>query len=404
MEFGPILKSLKRRKAFASLIILQVAITFTVMTISVLQTTATLSEWNLPSGFDHENVVAVSSQIFDESVQLKGLVQDDIERLSKMPEVSNITTAYLMPFRAEMVTELFLDTTDKAQPFQTNIFDFDINGLKVLGIKVLQGREFYPSEIITIDDTSQEKPSVVMISEQMAQAMFEDQNPIGQQIYLDQKESPVEVIGVYSGFMNGETLNGRGMSYRSVIRPQVAYITGDDPSYLIRVEPGLTEAFLEKIRTELYQAPGRFVQQVEFLTRTQKRMYDGRGSRAMLMLFISFVLLIITGLGISGLISFLVAQQKKQVGTRRALGAKKWQVIRYYLLENTLVTGMGLILGVILSLTLIITLSNNQATNFISIGWMVTVGVFVWLISMVSALNPAFRASKVAPAIVTRGA
>ena len=404
MEFGPILKSLKRRKAFASLIILQVAITYTVMTISTLQTTATLSEWNLPSGFDHENVVSVSSQIFDESVQLKGLVQDDIEKLSKLPQVKNITTAEQMPFRAEVVTELFLDTTDKAQAYQTNVFDFDINGLDVLGIKVLQGRKFYPSEIITIDGSSQEKPSVVMISEQMAKAMFEEQNPIGRQIYLDQKESPVEIIGVYGGFMNGETLNGRGLSYRSVIRPQVALINGNDPSYLIRVEPGLTEAFLEQIRSELYQTPGRFVQQVEFLTRTQKRMYDGRGSRALLMLFISFVLLIITGLGISGLISFLVAQQKKQVGTRRALGAKKWQVIRYYLLENTIVTGLGLILGVALSLTLIIVLANNQASNFINIGWMVAVGVFVWLISMVSALNPAFRASRVAPAIVTRGA
>ncbi|MCW8879789.1 MAG: ABC transporter permease [Kangiellaceae bacterium] len=404
MEFGPILKSLKRRKAFASLIILQVAITYTVMTISTLQTNATLSEWNLPSGFDHENVVAVSSQIFDESVQSKGLVQDDIEKLSQLPQVKSITTAEQMPFRAERVTELFLDTSDKAQAYQTNIFDFDINGLEVLGIKVLQGRKFYPSEIIAIDESSQERPSVVMISEQMAKAMFEEQSAIGRQIYLDQSASPVEVIGVYSGFMNGETLNGRGMSYRSVIRPQVAYINGNDPSYLIRVEPGLTEAFLEQIRSELYQAPGRFVQRVEFLTRTQKRMYDGRGSRALLMLFISFVLLIITGLGISGLISFLVAQQKKQVGTRRALGAKKWQVIRYYLLENTIVTGIGLILGVILALTLIIILSNNQASNFISLGWMIAVGVFVWLISLISALNPAFRASKVAPAIVTRGA
>lgn len=404
MEFGPILKSLKRRKAFASLIILQVAITYTVMTISVLQTTATLSEWNLPSGFDHENVIAVRSQSFDENLDLKGLVQDDFQKLLNMSQVKNITQAYQLPFRAEQVTEVYTEQTEKAQAYQTNIFDFDLEGLNVLGVKVLKGRAFNPAELIEINETSTEKPSVVMMSNQMAEAMFGDDNPIGRQIYLNKEESPVEVIGVYSGFMNGETLNGRGMSYRSVIRPQVQFISGDDPSYLLRVEPGQTESFLEEIRSVLYSSSGRYIQDVEFLTRTQKRMYDGRGSRALLMLFISFVLLIITGLGISGLISFLVAQQRRQVGTRRALGAKKWQVVRYYLLENSIVTGIGLVLGVTLSVSLIILLSNNQATSFINIGWMIGVGVFVWLISLVSAINPAFRASKVAPAIVTRGA
>jgi len=403
MEFGPILKSLKRRKAFASLIILQVAITYTVMTISVLQTTATLSEWNLPSGFDHENVIAIRSQSFDESIDLKGLVQDDLRKLSAMPQVKHVSQAYQLPFRAEQVTEIFTESTEEAQAHQTNIFDFDLEGLNVLGVNLLKGRTFTPAELIEINETSAEKPSVVMLSDQMAEALFNTENPIGRQIYLNKAESPVEVIGVYSGFMNGETLNGRGMSYRSVIRPQIQFINGDDPSYLIRVEPGQTESLLEEIRGRLYSSSGRYIQDVEFLTRTQKRMYDGRGSRALLMLFISFVLLIITGLGISGLISFLVAQQKKQVGTRRALGAKKWQVIRYYLLENTLVTGIGLLLGTTLSLSLIILLANNQATNFINIGWMIAVGVFVWVISLVSAINPALRASKVAPAIVTRG-
>lgn len=404
MEFGPILKSLKRRKAFASLIILQVAITYTVMTISVLQTTATLSEWNLPSGFDHENVIAVRSQSFDDNLDLKGLVQDDFQKLLNMPQVKNVTQANQLPFRAEQVTEIFTEQTEKAQAYQTNIFDFDLEGLNVIGVKILKGREFNPAELIEINETSTEKPSVVMISDQMAEAMFGKENAVGRQIYLNKEESPVEVIGIYSGFMNGETLNGRGMSYRSVIRPQVQFISGDDPSYLLRVEPGQTESFLEELRSVLYSTTGRYIQDVEFLTRTQKRMYDGRGSRALLMLFISFVLLIITGLGISGLISFLVAQQRRQVGTRRALGAKKWQVVRYYLLENSIVTGIGLILGVTLSVSLIILLSNNQATSFINIGWMIAVGVFVWLISLVSAINPAFRASNVAPAIVTRGA
>ena len=404
MEFGPILKSLKKRKAFTSLIVLQVAITLTVMIIATLVTNSTLKEWNLPSGFDQDNVVAVYPQIFDKTLQVKNVINDDIRTLSEIPGVEFVTPATQVPFAAENVTDIFIEDTEKAQSFQTNIFDLNINGLNVLGLKTLQGRSFNAAEVIYKESGDSSRPAVVMISEQMAEALFPESNAVGQFVYLAKNEAPVEVIGVYSNFMNGESLNFLGMSYRSVIRPQVEYIEGNDPNYLIRVEPGKTDAFLENIRNALYQTQGRFIQQVEFSSRTQKRMYDGRGSRALIMLFISFVLLVITGLGISGLISFLVAQQKKQIGTRRALGAKKWQIIRYYLLENSVITGMGLILGLILSLVLIIFMSQNNSTQIINVGWMAIVVIFVWLISLVSALSPAKRAANVEPAIVTRSA
>ena len=404
MEFGPIFKALKKRKAFAALIILQVAITLTVMTIALLVTRTTLKEWNLPSGLDQDNIVAVYPQIFEESLNLKQTVEDDLYRLKQIPGVQLITPATQIPFSAENLTDIFIENTEKAQSFQTSIFNMDINGMGVLGLQLKQGRTFEPTEVIYVDSGENIRPAVVMISEQMAEALFEKENAVGRSIYLGKNQPPVEVIGVYSNFMNGERLNFVGQSYRSVIRPMVEYVEGVDPNYLIRVEPGQTEAFLERIRTELYQTQGRFIQGVEFLSRTQKRMYDGRGSRSLLMLGISFVLLIITGFGISGLISFLVAQQRKQIGTRRALGAKKYQVIRYYLIENSMITGIGLLLGTILSLVLLIIMAAQSNSQLIHVGWMITITLFIWLISLLSALSPAMRAAKVEPAIVTRGA
>ena len=404
MEFGPIFKSLKQRKALATLIILQIAITLTALTISVIVTMATLKEWNLPSGLDQQNLVAVYPQIFDEKLVLKDVLEQDIETLKNIPGVSVVTPAINIPFSARNVREIYHQVGEDAQSYQTNFFDFDYNAIDVLGVELIDGRVFNDTDIIRQDPSvSKLKPSVVMISESMAKALFADTNAVGQTIYLEKDGYPVEIIGIYSGFMNGERLNWLGMSYRSVIRPLVEYQNGRDPNYLLRVEPGKGDAFLETIRSKLYQKQGRFIQGVEFLTRTQKRMYDGRGSRSILQLGISVILLIITGLGISGLISFLVAQQKKQIGTRRALGAKKWQIMRYYLLENSIITWIGIILGSIFSVALLIMLAEDSGLELTGLGWMFAMAFFIWLVSIVSAVYPSRRAAQVAPAIVTRG-
>lgn len=405
MEFGPILQTLKRKKAFSSLIIIQVAITLVVMTTSVVVTTTTLKEWNLPSGLDAENIVAIYPQAFDEQLDQRQLVESDIKRLQQIPGVQLVSPAMEIPFAAGQGVDIFKSNLEAAQSFQTNIFDLNEHGLKILGVELKSGRDFNPDEILhATSEFETVSPSSVLISDALADALFGTESAIGQTLWLNDKSIPVKVIGVYSGFMNGEPLNYAGMSYRSLIRPVVEYRKGLDPNYLLRVEPGSDDRLLESIRKVMYQTQGRYIQGVEFLTRTQKRMYDGRGSRALIILSISFVLMIITALGISGLVSYLVAQQKKQIGTRRALGAKKWHIIRYYLLENSIVTSIGLLLGAGLTVPFLLLITEQSGEDFVRIDIMLGIVLFLWLVSTFAALFPARRAAQVDPAIVTRSA
>ena len=61
MEIRPIILSLKHNKVLSFLVILQVAFTLAVVSNSLFVTTATLKEWNLPSGLEHQDIVAVSA-------------------------------------------------------------------------------------------------------------------------------------------------------------------------------------------------------------------------------------------------------------------------------------------------------------------------------------------------------
>ena len=109
-----------------------------------------------------------------------------------------------------------------------------------------------------------------MLSEDMANVLFPDGDALGKTIWLEKGGKPAEVIGVYSNFMNGERLNGRGQSYRTILQPLVTWQNREEPNYLIRVESGLAQGLLETVRNELYKIDGRYVNQVEVLTRTQK--------------------------------------------------------------------------------------------------------------------------------------
>ena len=403
MELRPILLSLKHNKFFALLIIVQVALTLAVVSNALFVTTSTLKEWNLPSGLAHRQIISVKPQFFAPDVSMGQIIREDIDRLSQLPGVTAVTPNSEAPFEAEAVRRVYVDTRDDAEGFQTVVINGQANMTQVLGLTLLEGRGFNRlDEVWGAQGSEAASAAVVMISEAMAQVLFPDESPLGKTIWLAQNSDPVEVVGVYSNFMTGEELNFYGMSFRSILRPQVSWQTGVDPNYLLRVEPGVDDGIFEEIRNTLYQTKGRYVYSVERLSRVQKRMYDGRGSNALILLVVSLVLVLITAFGTGGLVSFLVNQRKRQIGTRRALGASKWAVVRYFLVENTLVTWIGLLLGAGLTISIAFLLNDAGSADILDPAYLVMTGLALWLINIFAVWLPARRAANVPPSIVTR--
>ena len=75
------------------------------------------------------------------------------------------------------------------------------------------------------------------------------------------------------------------------------------------------------------------------------------GDRTMVWLLgaVCVALLVVTALGIVGLASFWVQQRTKQIGIRRALGATRGQILRYFQTENFLLASIGIVLGMVLA-------------------------------------------------------
>lgn len=135
---------------------------------------------------------------------------------------------------------------------------------------------------------------------------------------------------------------------------------------------------------------------------TRTRSYLEDAAMVKLLVFVVSLLTVITCLGIIGLASFSVARRTKQIGTRRALGASRTAIMRYFLLENFLVSSVGVVVGAILAVALNIWMV--EAYDLTPIGWyLVPAAMLVlWLVGQIAVFGPARRASMVSPAIATR--
>ncbi len=116
--------------------------------------------------------------------------------------------------------------------------------------------------------------------------------------------------------------------------------------YVVRAEPGQRDALMTELEKKLGESnPTRVISWVRTHDYYIERSYKSDMRMAVLLGVTIFMLISVTALGIVGLASFSVNARVKQIGTRRAVGARKLDIIRYFMLENWLLTTGGVIVG-----------------------------------------------------------
>jgi putative ABC transport system permease protein len=172
--------------------------------------------------------------------------------------------------------------------------------------------------------------------------------------------------------------------------------------FLVRTDPGRTEAVAGALERRLVAvADGR---NVDLGTIDELRAILQAGDRTLVtVLNLLMVLLIfVTALGIVGLTSFSVAERRRVIGTRRALGATRGAVLRYFLVENWLVVTAGAVVGVGLAAGLNYLLLQVVEGVRLAPGLLVAGVVLLWTLGLAAALGPALRGARVEPAVATR--
>jgi putative ABC transport system permease protein len=235
----------------------------------------------------------------------------------------------------------------------------------------------------------------------MASELYPDISPeeaVGKVAYIE-NDLPVTIIGVMDR-MQAPWKNWGGVE-RSMLTPMKR---GDRfARYVVRAEPGYRDELIPQIEKMLAERnTGRIIDGVRTMTEVRQSAYLEDVAMIKLLVFIVSLLTAITSLGIVGLASFSVARRTKQIGTRRALGASRSAILRYFLLENFLISSVGVISGALLAVGLNIWMV--QTFDLTPMSWYIipSAMLVLWLVGQAAVYGPARRASLVSPAIATR--
>lgn len=403
MEIGPIWRAMLRNKTSYLLIALQIAFTMAIMVnaIAIIQERSRMMA--RPSGVDEDNIFYLSSIGFAPDYNPRAAIEQDLDALRSFPGVANAIVTNSVPLQGGGWSQgLRREPGEDAESTGVALYFVDEHGVDTFGVNLTAGRNFTPTEVMWFDPEGEGPhwPDKIILTQAMAEALFPESphDVVGKTVYIE-NDLPITIIGIM------ERMQAPWKSWSQLenvmLVPMKRLQTG--VRYVIRTEPGYRDEIMPQVEKMLAESNrGRIVRSMMTMTDTRQRSYLADAAMIKLLFFVVSILTAITGLGIVGLASFSVARRSKQIGTRRALGATRAAILRYFMLENFMISGVGVISGALIAVAMNIWMV--QAFNLTPIAWYVIplAMLILWLVGQLAVLGPARRAAMVSPAVATR--
>jgi putative ABC transport system permease protein len=403
MRLHPIAAALGRNKTGLILIALQVALTLAIVVNSLFIIIQRLDRMGRPSGLDEANTFTFSNVPFVAAREpnLAGLAAD-LAALRAMPGVVDAVASNSVPLsQGGWSNGIFKKAPDPSgagkSDASTAVFLVDEHGLDTFGMNLVAGRNFTVDELLPQVPNRPYEPSVIIVSQALATRLFPDGNALGQAVYAFGAKKPSTIVGIV------ERLQSAWVRWKDTEQALLAPGLVTDARYVVRTQPGQLDAVMRDVDARLRAVNDqRVVDEVKDLHQLRNESY--RRDRAMAIMLVSVIvaLVTITGLGIVGMASFWVTSRTKQIGTRRALGARKVDVTRYFQLENLMITAVGLTLGALLAYGFNFWLMQQYELPRLAWYYVPLGAVALCALGQLAVLGPALRGAGVPPAVATR--
>jgi putative ABC transport system permease protein len=326
-------------------------------------------------------------------------MREDLALLRSLPGVVDATAINAIPLSGGgSSTMYYTEPGEKGRESPGNYFEVDEHGLDTLGLSVVEGRNFDAGVVRKVERNSSAFVPELILTRAVAAELFPGEPALGKTVY-DGLGQPARVVGIVD-HMHGAWPTWEKYDH-VVLHPVVP--SDDMAMYLVRARPGERDATMRLAEERLGALDnGRIVTKVRSLEIIAARTFADDRAMAVYMTVVIVLLVAIAALGVFGLAAFNVGTRTKQIGTRRAVGARRRDIVRYFLVENWLVTTTGVVTGCLLALLLGYWLSTTFELPRLKLYYLVIGVIALWTVGLVAALVPARRAAKISPAVATR--
>ena len=401
LSVRPLLSSLLRSRTGAILVAVQITIALAVMVNAVWIVSQRVAAIESPTGIDDSNMFVIAMAGLTSRFDLSSSLAQDLAYLRGMAGVIAATATETVPLTSDgQSTQLWREPGQRGGSVILGELQMDTQGLKTLGVSLVAGRNFRPDEIAPFAKGNlDELPAAIVVTRALAKTLFPGANAIGRVVY-GADGAPITVIGITSDFVGPVDMGNP--PYEVAIYPQTPGAYG---AYfcLVRTLPGRLDATLRTAQQHLANSNlNRVIFFAHPLSYYHQRMIAKNRNMAIFLSAITAMILAVTCLGIFGLATYNVSARTKQIGTRRAVGARKRDIIAYFMVENAFILCAGVLAGCALALALGYWLSVQYAIPRLNLYYLVGCVLFLWIIGQLAAWQPARRAASVPPSVATR--
>ena len=322
----------------------------------------------------------------------------------KILEVPNVQDAALYNFRTDYESSVFYQNIGLSG---ARIFGVDNHYFTTNSMKLLKGRLLTEEDLIRFN-------RVCLLDETAVDVLFGGKNPIGQIVEI--KKTPMTVIGVvqennkfepvinslddyYTYYMN-QSSAGR-IFIPNAVWPDLYNF--DEPQSVV-IQTARTEDMtdagkaVEEILNSNVSSDSTVKYQAEDLLKQAQELQDLSNSTNNQLIWIAGISLLVGGIGVMNIMLVSVTERTKEIGLKKAIGAKKSRILWQFLTEAAVLTSMGGIIGVGVGIGLAELISKvTLAPVAISVPASVIAVVFSMFIGILFGLLPSIKAANLNP-------
>lgn len=403
MDLMPILSSLRRHKTAAALIVIEIALTATIVCNALHLIANRLEVLNKPSGLAEAELVVLSVRSTGGNADPEALTREDLAALKALPGVKSVALVNQHAFGGNNNSSgVRLESERRSRELSATNYAAGPGTVATMGLKLLEGRDFRPEEYQPFSVVNNANPVVgqAIVNRAMAEKLFPGQSAVGRSFYV-YGDAPSTIVGVVETLPSPVPGRARLDSGYAMMFPLQPNFRGGN--YLMRVDPDQRETVLKAATAAVERIDAsRIVTGARTLEEMRRNYYAQDRAMVWLLGGVCAALLVVTAFGIVGLASFWVQQRTRMIGTRRALGATRGQILRYFQAENFLLATAGIVLGMFGAMGLSLLLMKGYALPRLPWLYLPVGALVLWGLGQLAVWAPARRAAALPPTAALR--
>ena len=386
--FRHLLKLTWKRKSRNLMLSLEILLAFVVVFALAAYAIRCVQLYRLPVGFSHEHVWVVSINTGnDRMTDLPGIHDTFKRSIEQLPEVEQVAFATLPPYTRGSWTTFVEAPSSKAR-VMTETMNVTDDFFAVMGMKLAEGRWFS-----RLDDGAADVP--VVINRALASKLFPGEAPLDKQ--FKNGDSMMKVVGVVDEYRSRGELSAPG-NFALKRFSESSEAKSPPSTILIKLKPGVNRVFETELNDRLQLVRNNWSYQVSPVRGLRETMLKEDIVPLIILAIIGTFMLVMVAFGLFGVLWQNTSRRIPEIGLRRALGATAVNIYRQIVAEQILLSSGAMLVALILLAQLPLTGAIGNAVNWPVFAAAAAISMAViYLISLLCALYPGWRASRLSP-------